>query len=302
MIIKLAFDPLSTGALLAGMSAGKKVINAAVSNQLHDIPHFITSKSNRLGKAIQKATLADSIIAAKRGSEGKVWANRKLLPSVFFGDQEGKSIAAYETNAVAGNIPKLKHLFKGNKLQVSRVKKVLGTARVVDRGALAGQIAAPTYLGYRDYKHEYEKSGDRAKAFKRGMVGAATGGLIAGGLEIPRRLAGKMSGLHSHLNKDNGYGYKLLEQASHSAEKSMNRPSILNYSKHFYATPEENAKGWTGKIVGDNLKRALGQKPAKGYDSVKGYIYPEDKKPGILSSVLDKADELKNRVTKMVTR
>jgi hypothetical protein len=302
MIIKLAFDPLSTGALLAAGSAGKRLVGAAVSNQLHDIPHFISSKSNWLGKKVQKAALADSIIAAKRGSEGKVWANRKLLPSLFFGEQEGKAIVSHEANAVAGNIPKLKHLFKGNKLQVSRVKKVLGTARAIDRGALAGQIAAPTYLGYRDYKHEYEKSGNRAKAFRHGMVGAATGGLIAGGLEIPRRLAGKMSGLHAHLNKDNGYGYKLLEQASQSAEKSMNRPGILNYSKHFYTTPEKNAKGLTGKIVGDNLKRILGQKPAKGYDSVKGYIYPEDKKPGILSSVLNKVDETKNRITKMMTR
>jgi hypothetical protein len=302
MIIKLAFDPVSVGAILAGASAGKKVLGAAIGNQLHDIGHFLTSKSNRVGKAIQKASLADTIIAAKKGSEGKVLANRKLLPSLFFGEQEGKTLASMGANVAASGIPKSKLLFKGNKLQVGRLKGALHTARVIDRGALAGQVAAPTYLGYRDFKHEYEHSHDLGKATRRGLAGAAVGGLIAGGLEIPRRIAGSASNLHKHLRADNNYGYHLLEGASKAAEKSMNRPKMFNYSNHFYKTPEENAKGWTGKILGDNFKRALGQKPIKGYDKVKGYHYGEEENRGMLSSVLDKADEYKQRIVKRFTK
>lgn len=298
MIIKLAIDPMSIPLLLAAGSASRRVLGAAVGNQLHDIGHFMTSKSNILGKAIQKASLADTIIAAKKGSEGKIWANRKLLPSLFFGEQEGKTIASMGANVTSGSIPKSKYLFKGNKLQVNRLKNVLGTARVIDRGALAGQVAAPTYLGYRDFKHEYDNSHDMGKAIKHGLGGVAIGGLIAGGLELPRRLAGGASQLHKHLRADNNYGYGLLEGASKAAETSMNRPKMFNYSNHFYKTPEENAKGWTGKILGDNFKGLLGQKRMKGYDKIKGYHYGEDENKGFITNILDKADEYKQRAVK----
>lgn len=296
MIIKLAIDPLTVAA--GALYAGKKVMGAAVSNQLHDISHFVTSKSNRFGKAIQKLSLADSIVAAKQGSEGKVWANRKLLPSLFFGEQEGKSLASVGANVAASGIPKTKHLFKGNKLQVNRLKGVLGTARVIDRTALAGQVAAPTYLGYKGYKNEYDRTGDVKSSVKHGLIGAATGGLIAGGLELPRRIAGSASKLHKHLSQDGGYGYKLIEEASKSAEKSMNRPGLLNYSKHFYTTPEKNQRALTGRLVGDNVKRAMGQKPATKYDAVKGYVYPEDEHRSLVSQFLDRADNVKNSIVK----
>ena len=299
MIIKLAFDPISlatgAGAAYAGKAMGSAV-NTAISNQLHDIPNFISSKANKFGKFIQRSTLADTIIAAKKGTEGKVWANRKLLPSLFFGNQEGKTIAMMEANTVARNTPGLKHLFKGNKLQVNRVKGVLGAARAVDRGALTAQIAVPTFMGGHAFKNEYDKSGNMKKATRKGLIGAATGGLIAGGLEIPRRLAGGASHLHGVLSKNKGYGYKLLEEASHSAEKSMNRPGILNYSKRFYSTPESNLKAPTGRIFGNGLRKLMGQSTVKKFDPIKGYVHGDEKPAsGILSRTLDKADDLKKR-------
>ena len=302
MIIKLAIDPLTL--MAGGYAAAKTIGHIGVSNQLHDIGHFLSAKSNKVGKAIQKMSLADSIIAAKKGSEGKVWANRRLLPSLFWGEEQGKTLASVGMNTAAGSIPKLKHLFVGNKLKVNRLKNVLRTAHVVDRGALAGQVAAPSYLGYRGFKNEYDRTGDVKQATKQGLVGAATGGLISAGLEIPRRIAGSASALHKHLSHEAGYGYKLLEEASHSAEKSMNRPGLLNYSKHFYATPEENFKAPTGRLVGDNFKRLMGQDTIKRFDKVKGNVYHSDdvKKKGILTNILDKADEIKNRMVKKVTK
>ena len=306
MIIKLAIEPISAivggGAALLGGKALKSLAGGLVSHQLHDIPHFISSKSNKLGKFIQRSALADSIVAARKGAEGKVWANRKFLPSAFFQGQEAKTIGTMETNVLAANIPKIKHFFKGNKLQVNKLKNILGTARVVDRGSLAAQVAIPSYTGISSFKHEYDRSGDIKKATRRGLLGAAAGGIASAGLEIPRRLAGKMSQLHKHLSKDNHYGYNLLEEAAQHAEKSMNRIGPLNYSKHFYTTPQENLKALPGRLVGDNLKRLMGQKVAKRYDPVKGYVYHEDETPGLLSRFLDKADEAKQRITKIVTK
>ena len=65
MIIKLAIEPISAivggGAALLGGKALKSLAGGLVSHQLHDIPHFISSKSNKLGKFIQRSALADSI-------------------------------------------------------------------------------------------------------------------------------------------------------------------------------------------------------------------------------------------------
>jgi hypothetical protein len=312
MIIKLAFDPLTIGAGLALAKGIPTAIGAAIGNQMHDIPHFISSKSNRFGKFIQRSVIADSIIAAKKGTEGKIYANRKLGPTAFFAGipglnlggapQEGKSIAVMEANLLGANIPGLKHAFKGNKLKVNRIKGALGFARGIDRSAGAAQIVIPTGMGIKGFNDEYKRSGDFKAASKKGLIGAATGGVIAAGLEIPRRLASTGSKLHNTLSKDNGYGYKLLEEAAVHAEKSMNRPKLLNYSHHFYATPEENLKGITGKVFGNNWQRLLGQKRAKGYDPIKGYDYGETSEAGPISSTIDKLDHLKRKIERTIKK
>jgi len=87
MIIKLAFDPISlatgAGAAYAGKAMGSAV-NTAISNQLHDIPNFISSKANKFGKFIQRSTLADTIIAAKKEQKARfgLIANSCLLYSL----------------------------------------------------------------------------------------------------------------------------------------------------------------------------------------------------------------------------
>ena len=308
MIIKLAFDPISLSAAAkvggGALALIPRAFAAAAANQLHDLPHFISSKSNRFGKFIQRSIIADSIIAAKKGTEGKIYANRKLGPTAFFAGvpgvnfgaspQEGKSVAVMEANLLGANIPGLKYLYKGNKLQTNRVKAVLGAARTVDRTAATAQIAAPVYMGAKSFKQEYDKSGNIDKATKKGIIGAAEGGLISGGLEIPRRLAAKSSILHKTLSKDSGYGYKVLEEASKHAEKSMNRPKMFNYSNFFYTTPEKNLKGISGKVFGNTFAHMMGQRTPKGYDPIKGYDYGEKPSQG----VIDKIDSIKKTVSK----
>ena len=306
MIVKLAFDPIVTGAAMVAAKAIPTYIGAAIGNQMHDIPHFLTAKSNKFGKWIQRSVISDSIIAAKKGTEGKILANRKLLPTAFFSGipgiplgsapQEGKSIAIFEANLLGHGVPGLKHMFKGNKLQVNKVKGVLAGMRAVDRSAGALQVATPAFMGVKGFKDEYDRSGDWKKASKRGLMGAGTGALIAGGLEIPRRLASKGSQLHQILSKDTGYGYKLLEEASTHAAKSMNRPKMFNYSNFFYKTPQENLNALPGRAIGNSFQKLMGQKSAKGYDPVKGYDYGEINRSGVFGKVIDTMDHAKNKV------
>lgn len=312
MIIKLAFDPLTTAAVLTGApktamgagaaallyakkNAGVDVMGSLVSGNLHDLNHYLTSKAHPIGKAIQQGALADIIMSTKKGTEGKVWANRRLLPSLLYSRYEAKGIATFESNAAARQVPFAKHLFKGNKLQVNRLKNVLRGAKAVDKAALAGQIAAPTVMGVSSFNNEYQHSHDKKKALGKGLIGAAEGGLISAGLEIPRRIAGASSKLHDSLMKDNGYGYGVLEGASKWAEKSMNRPGFMNYSKHFYTTPEKNIKATWGRLTGDNLKRLMGQPVPTGYDAVEGVQYGNEKK-----GILAKIDYQKDKILKDV--
>jgi hypothetical protein len=306
MIIKLAFDPFITGAALVAAKGIPTYIGAAIGNQMHDLPHFLTARSNKFGKFIQRSVISDSIIAAKKGTEGKILANRKLMPTAFFSGipgislggapQEGKSIAVFEANLLGHGVPGLKHMFKGNKLQVDKVKNVLGGMRAVDRSAGALQVATPAFMGVKGFKDEYDRSGDWKKASKRGLMGVATGGIIAGGLEIPRRLASKGSQLHHILSKDKGYGYNLLEEASKHAAKSMNRPKMFNYSNFFYKTPQENLNAFPGKMIGNSFQRIMGQKRAKGYDSIKGYDYGDTNENGAFGKVIDKVDHWKKKI------
>ena len=315
MIIKLAFDPLTIAATLTGLKAATagaaaakvlkdtikhNTLDTLVSGNLHDLNHYLTSKSNKFGKAIQRAAMSDIIMSTKRGTEGKVWANRKLLPSLFYSGQEAKAIATFESNAAARQAPGLKYLFKGNRFQTNRFKNILRTADTVDAAALTGQIVAPTAMGAKSFKNEYDKSHDIGRATRHGLMGAAAGGLISAGLEIPRRIAGASAGLHRSLSANKDYGYKILDEAARSAEISMNRPSIINYSKHFYTTPEENVNAWTGKLMGDSLKRVMGQKVMKPYDPVKGYNYGDEPERGLLRRTLDKVDHVKNRTVDTV--
>ena len=315
MIIKLAFDPLTTAAALTGLKAAtaggaafkvlkdtikRDTLDTLVSGNLHDLQHYLTSKSNKFGKAIQRAAMSDIITSTKMGTEGKVWANRKLLPSLFYSGQEAKAIATFESNAAARQAPGLKYLFKGNRFQTNRFKNVLRAADTVDAAALAGQVAAPSIMGVKSFNNEYKKSHDFGRATRHGLMGAAAGGLISAGLEIPRRIAGASAGLHRSLSANQDYGYKILDEAARSAEISMNRPSIINYSKHFYTTPEKNVKAWTGRLMGDNLKRLMGQKVMKPYDPVRGYNYGDEHERGALRKVLDQVDIAKNKTVNTV--
>lgn len=285
MLVKLAF----LGSALVGKAIGAATdhvtsaaigslnpLDAAFTGNLHDVANLMTSKSNAFGKTVQKLVLSDTIIAAKKASEGQVYANRKLLPTLLYATQPLKALALYETNTAVGKLPKAitKSMFDGNKLNVERLKGTLGFANALDRTAFTAQVAVPTLVAGKEYENQRLQGKSVKESLKSGLKsGLTTAAVVDPLLALPRKaILAPAAEAHKALSKDLGYGYQLLEDSARSAEKSLNRPKFLNYSKAFYTTPEKNLRG-ISRLPGDTFKKAMGQKLVTRYDPKEGYIY-----------------------------
>jgi hypothetical protein len=313
MIIKMAFVlpaiALAKGAL-AGITihnAGKAArrvansfdpshvlsepINSMIGANIHDIGHFTFSKSNKFGRFFQKSTLADMTIAAKRATEGKVFANRSPAGLLMYGIEPMKAMAVNEANLATHALPKIVTqgykvgnikigggMFDGNRLNVDYIKNKLEHADKLDRTAFGLQVAVPALSMKKEYDNQKLKGEDTKTAIKSSLKsGLTTAALTSVPIGFVRAVAlNPAAKAHRALSRDSGYGYELLRDASREAEKSLNRPSIINYSKHMYKTPEQNAKGILGKVYGDTLKTAFGQKTMKGHSKETGYYYDKN--------------------------
>lgn len=252
----------------------KNAFNLAIAGNIHDLPHLIFGKSNKGGRKIQRMILADSIVAAKAATEGKVFANRKPLGLWLGTTQMPKAIAMHEANIVAQNTPSaLLNFGKDNVLKTNRIKAALSVAGHVDDAAFMAQLAAPIGLGANNYIKARQHGDSHADAGKAALRGMALGGAISAGLILPRKIIKGAASFHNVLKQDGEYGYKLLDDAAYDASKVINSPH--SYYKALYAKPEDNLKAFPGKFTGDTFKRALGQTTAKGYDRKAGYFYKD---------------------------
>ena len=261
----------------AGLWPVKNAFNLAIAGNIHDLPNLIFAKSNKGGRKIQRMILADSIVAAKAATEGKVFANRKPLGLWLGSTEMPKAIAIHEANLVAQNLPHgkfgLLDFSNNNKLNIPRLKKVLSGVGALDKGAFAAQIAVPMGLATNNYVKARQHGDSQKDSFKAALRGGALGGAISAGLILPRKFIRGASYLHNTLSQDANYGYDLLDSAASDAAKVINSPR--SYYKHLYAKPEDNLKAFPGKFTGDTFKRILGQTTAKGYDREAGYFYKE---------------------------
>ena len=325
MIVKIASiasmigsKALDVGASFNPIGHLKSPINLMLGANIHDLPHFAFGKSNKFGKFFQKATIADAIVAAKNGMDGKVYANRKPLGLALYGLEPMKAMAMHEANLAGGALPKIigsgykvgKHqiggMFRGNKLDTELVKKSLTQANRIDRLAFSAQVGLPTIAGGKEYQLQKERGADTKTAVKAGLkAGLTNAAIVAPLIAIPRSMfLHPAAQIHKTLSKDGNYGYGLLEDAAVAAEKTMNRPTMFNYSKALYTTPERNAKGILGKVYGDSLKRLFGQKVIKGHKKNVGYVYhgtPEAEDETPLKWGVGKAKRTINRIDNILS-
>lgn len=293
MLVKLAI--MSPWQMLsAAATVGSTTANAAIGSNAHDIGHFLFSKANRFGKAVQRSAVADAIIAAKKAKDGKVFGNRTIGGLGLYMFQPQKMLAMHEANQLVHHMPNLikDHVIKfdKNKLNVKRLKNVLGASNTINNSAAALQVVAPAGMGVHEYNKARREGKSKVQAFKEGLGGAASGAAISAALVVPRLALRGASGMHQSLAEHGNYGYRMLDEAAHSAAKSMNRPGILNYSKHVYVTPQQNLKGKAGFIT-DAVNKAMGVSKARTVDAVNDYGYNKAK-PSLFQRIKDKADEI----------
>lgn len=264
---KRAIDPFTVGVgILKGFGYAKeyggRMAGILAGTNLHNVEKLTLAPKNTW---TQRALLSDSLIALKKGSEGKVLATRKPLGMLAFGDPEAhmKLMGVHHMNGIANKVPHLNTMFDGNRFNPQRLKNVLeSSADIKDglRSNVASRTAKSTqavYLRHRQAGLSEAESMLRSQRF---------------GQKLHSRLSEKtfpaMQNLdmgakyHEALMQNNGYGYQALERASQTAEKVMDRPGALNYTKHLYTTPEVNREG-VGKYYARLLQFKNGQNPNK---------------------------------------
>jgi len=280
------------GGFHPSIQAAETLSSSTIGSQVHDLQHFLTTKANPLGKSIQRMSMADAIIAVKKGTEGKVFANQTLPGLYLYGRSPQKVLAMHEVNALARNMPSIARNklfpFVGNKLNVNKVHSNLSWANKADNSLATIQAGTPVVMGAHGFNKAKKEGKTNQQATKAAITGAAAGLGVSAALYFPRKFVGGAAALHRNLAADHHYGYGLLEEASESAAKSMNRPKLLNYSHYMYKTPEENAKGW-GRHVTNTVQGALGIKRAKGFNVASG-DYEYDHAPTSI------ADKIRNKV------
>jgi len=270
----------SDGALLeAGQSlsslaphvSGLTALEGGFGANLHQLSGIATGKSNKIGRAAQIGALSDAMIAAKQGIDGKVFANRRIVPLWLYTNAPVKAVAMHEANVAAQGIPKVigKRLFDGNKMKVEAIEKTISGVDKLDKGIGMVQVATPAYMGVSKYNSERKQGATQKEALNAGLRDAAIGGLVTTSLMIPRKLITRpLAKAHVELSKDNRYGYKLLETASKHAEAAMNRGT----HKLMYSTPEANLKAPVGRVLGGGLKKLFGQDSVVEYRPGHGYL------------------------------
>ena len=296
MIIKLAGFGMG-GALEAAGAASPIGVgtNIVIGSNIHDLGHFLFSKANRLGKATQRAAISDAIIAAKMAKDGKVWGNRTIPGLAMYNLMNQKALAMHETNQIVHAMPgfmkdNLLAFDKNNKLNVDRLKKTLNLADGANDAAFALQVAAPATFGVHDYVEAKRRGKSTNKAIRSGLSGAGKGAAISVGLMLPRAALSGSAGINQLLKKDKNYGYDLMEEAANSASISMNRPSLLNYSKHVYVTPEQNLKGGA-RHAADLVHKVMGFRKPISVHGPADYRYV-DHKPTAIERIKSTVDAI----------
>lgn len=292
MIIKLAILPSALSIPAPAIDVGT---NMVIGSNIHDLGHFLFSKGNKLGRAMQRSAIADAIIAAKKAREGKVYGNRTIAGLALYNLNPQKILAMHETNQLVHNTPKiLQRAFfdfdKKDKLNVSRIREVLRTSSWANDTAATVQITAPTGLAALDYSKAKKEGKTTQQAIRAGISGGIKGAGITAALYVPRIALKGAAGLHKTLSKDKNYGYKMIEEASSSAAKSMHRPSWLNYSKHVYVTPEQNLHG-KASVVGNVVNKIMGLRRPVKVNAVNEYEY-DDGKRTMIDRIKSKVDVL----------
>lgn len=245
---KKAIDPLILGAGINkgfqyAKTIGGKLAGVLAGTNLHNVEKLTLAPKNTW---TQRALLSDTLIALKQGSKGNVLATRKPLGILAFSDPEAhmKLMGVHHINSMANKIPHLDTMFDNNKFNAQRLKNILESSADIKDG-LRANVAARTakttqnvYLRNRSNGISEAESLLKAQKFSQ---------------KLHSRLSEKtfpaMQNLdmgakyHEALMGNNGYGYQALDRASVVADKVMSRPSLLNYSKHLYTTPEKNREG-----------------------------------------------------------
>jgi hypothetical protein len=260
---KKAIDPFTLGAgIFKGFQYAKeiggKLGGILAGTNLHNVEKLTLAPKNTW---TQRALLSDSLIALKKGVEGKVLATRKPLGILAFSDPEAhmKLMGVHHINSIANKIPHLNTMFDNNKFNAQRLKNILESSADIKDG-LRANVAARTakttqnvYLRNRSNGLSEAESLLKAQKFSQKLHSRLSEKTFPTmqNLDIGAKY-------HEALMANNGYGYQALDRASITANKVMNRPNLLNYSKHLYTTPEKNREG-IGKYYARILQYKNGQ-------------------------------------------
>ena len=227
--------------------------------------------------------------------DGKVYGNRTLPGLAMYNLMNQKALAMHETNQIVHAMPgymkkTLLDFDKNNVLNVKRLKGTLAFAEGANNAAFTAQVGIPTAMGIHGYVGEKRKGKSTSKAIRHGLNEAAKGSGISMALVLPRAALSSSASIHNLMKKDQNYGYKLLDEAAHSAAKSMNRPGILNYSKHVYVTPEQNLKG-SAAFLGNAVHKVMGFRKPQTVHGAADYRYT-DHVPTMIEKIKSKVDAI----------
>ena len=288
---KKAFDPMS---IMHGLMHGGQALGHMAGYVPHDLlqtagnlgEKFLQAKTvagaavgamagtNLLGgeKMLLRASrngantslLADSLIALKRGTEGKVLAGRSPLGMFAWTQPEMhmKMMALHDVNTLGHRVPGSgKVLFDGNRLNKDVLHNTLetaGDAKDALRANVEQRGARSTALQFARYRRQ--GLGQEEAAIKSGQYGAKLNSRRQERVLPTHKALDASDDYHKLLSANNGAGYDQLDKAGRSAEIAMNRPKFLNYTNMLYKTPEENHNS-VGKYVARTTQTIMGQKP-----------------------------------------
>ena len=272
-LIKLALDPFTAAiGAFAGFnaikSAGGRIFGMMAGANLHNAHNLMLQPKDSW---MQRSVLADSVIALKKAAQNKVLATRKPLGLLAFSDPElhMKLMAANNINTIGRHIPQLDTLFDNNKLNVGRLKNILESSSDLKDSLRAGVGARSTSGAQRVYMRHRQEGMSEAESLLRATQFNQ---------KLHNRLSEKVNPIMSHLDigknfhntlsQNEGYGYKALERASSAAEKSMNRPNLINYSNHLYEDPIKNEQSTLGRFIARPLQGFVKQAPVVPQASV----------------------------------
>ena len=268
-IEKTAIEPISLGiGLLKGFQTlkhyGGMAIGAMTGANLHNVDKLALAPKHTWS---QRALLTDSLIALKRGTEGKVLATRKPMTMLAFSDSEAhmKLLGEHHINTLGQQIPfGNKLLFdNSNKFNTGRFKKILESSGDFKDGIRADTAKRVVKTTKNVYARHRMAGMSEPEALLRSQIFSQKLSNRLGEKTYPAMqnldLANKY---HKMLSANNGHGYAALEKAAPEAQRVMNRPGLINYSKHMYATPEINRES-IGKYIARPMQFFSGQNPQK---------------------------------------